>query len=161
MKANVLAVSLLLISPLLSAQSSTPSSNAPAADQDPDQGVITLKQEVRNVVVDVIVTGKHGQPVTSLDKTSFQVLENGVPQTIAFFEQHQADDAQTKPVTQPAAELPRNVHPNVSAAPSDGPLMVLLLDALNTPISDQSYVRAQMLDYLKQIRSEERRVGQE
>lgn len=151
MKANVLAVSLLLISPLLSAQSSTPSSNAPAADQDPDQGVITLKQEVRNVVVDVIVTGKHGQPVTSLDKTSFQVLENGVPQTIAFFEQHQADDAQAKPVTQPAAELPRNVHTNVSAAPSDGPLMVLLLDALNTPISDQSYVRAQMLDYLKQI----------
>lgn len=120
-------------------------------DQALDQNAVTLRQEVRNVVVDVVVTDKHGQPVTSLDKSRFQVLENGVPQEIAFFEQHRSGEAAAKKVAQPAVELPADTHTNVAATPADGPLLVLLLDALNTPISQQSYVHAQILEYLKQI----------
>jgi VWFA-related protein len=147
MKPHLLAVSLLLITPLLSAQSPGPADN----DQAPDQNTVTLRQEVRNVVIDVVVTDKHGQPVTSLDKSLFKVLENGVPQEIAFFEQHRAGEVAAKKVAQPAVELPADTHTNVASTPADGPLLVLLLDALNTPPSQQSYVRAQILDYLKQI----------
>jgi VWFA-related protein len=147
MKASVLAVSILLASTLLPAQAPAPSGIDPA----PDQGTMTLKQEVRNVVVDLVVTGKHGQPVTSLDKASFQVLENGVPQSIAFFEQHQSGTVAPTAAAQPAPTLPANVHTNVTAGPADGPLLVLLLDALNTPAYLQAYVRSQILDYLKEV----------
>ena len=38
---------------------------------------------------------------------------------------------------------------NVPEAPEHGPLMVLLYDALNTPVNDQLYARAEMLEFLK------------
>lgn len=151
MKAHFIAVSLLLAGPFLAAQSSTPSSNASAPDansaSDQDLGSFTLKQEVRNVVIDVTVTDKHGQPVPALDKSKFQIFENGVPQDIAFFEEHEAEEAAP---AQPVPTLPPDTHSNLVTAPA-GPLIVLLLDALNTRPSEQSYVRAQALDYLKQI----------
>jgi VWFA-related protein len=147
MKAHILAVLLLLAAPLLSAQSP----GAAVNDQALDQNTVTLRQEVRNVIIDVVVTDKHGQPVTSLDKTRFTILENGVPQDVAFFEQHKPGEAAARNVAQPAVELPADTHTNMAATPADGPLLVLLLDALNTPVSQQSYVRAQILDYLKQI----------
>lgn len=146
MKARFIAVSLLLAAPLLAAQSSAPTGDANAASYQ-DLSSFTLKQEVRNVVIDVTVTDKHGQPVPALDKSRFQVFENGVAQDIVFFEEHKADE--TAPA-QPAPNLPPDTHSNLVTAPA-GPLIVLLLDALNTRPSEQSYVRAQALDYLKQI----------
>jgi VWFA-related protein len=152
MRGSAFAVSLLLITPMLGAQSVTPAASSQPADQDTiDRGTITLKQEVRNVVVDVVVTDKHGHPVKSLQKGRFEVLENGVPQDIAFFEEHSASDQAAAPARQAAVELPANVHTNVEAAPANGPLMVLLLDALNTRPDQQSYVRAQVIEYLKHL----------
>jgi VWFA-related protein len=148
MKAHSLAFSLLLAAPFLAAQSTAP---APA-DPQPDQNTITLRQEVRNVVVDVVVTDKHGDPVKSLDKAHFQVMENGVAQDVSFFEEHSdADQAANPAAAQPAPELPPDTYTNVETVPGQAPLIVLLLDALNTPLSDQAYVRNQMLDYLKKI----------
>jgi VWFA-related protein len=151
MKAHLLLIPLLLVSPSLLAQSSDPAVNVKSPDPSLDTSVVTLRQEVRNVVVDVIVTDKHGLPITSLDKSSFQVLENGVPQNIEFFEQHSSSDLPPKRPSQTAPTLPADVHSNVAFPPADGPLIVLLLDALNTPASEQAYVRAQILDYLKQV----------
>ena len=145
MRTMAVAISLLLAAPFLAAQSPAP------ADPQPDQSIITLRQEVRNVVVDVIVTDKHGQPMKSLDKAHFQVTENGVAQDVSFFEEHSADNPPASPTAQPAAPLPPDTYTNIETVPSQGPLLVLLLDALNTPLSDQSYVHAQMLEYLKQI----------
>jgi VWFA-related protein len=115
--------------------------------------MITLKQEVRNVIVDVVVTDRHGEPVRSLDKARFQVMENGVPQDISFLEEHSGSDETARPAAQPEPEpnLPPDVHTNVASAPIDGPILVLLLDALNTRIGSQAYVRSQMIDYLKHI----------
>lgn len=123
----------------------------PAANpsQDSQQPAFTLKEEVRNVVVDVVVTDKHGQPVKGLGKAAFQLLENGKPQNIAFFEEHGPDDRTSN--TQPQAQLPPGTYTNVSAAPDGGPLLVLLLDAVNTRFDQQSYVHAQMTEYLKCI----------
>lgn len=41
--------------------------------------------EVRVSSVDVVVTDRQGQPVRGLQKTDFEVLENGVPQPITNF----------------------------------------------------------------------------
>jgi VWFA-related protein len=143
------ATSILLVSTLLSGQSPAPATNA----QMPDQNVMTLKQEVRNVVIDVVVTDKHGKPVKALPKANFQVFENGVPQDIQFLEEHSVEDEAATPAQSAAAlpALPPDVHTNVTSAPSKGPLMAVLLDALNTAPGNQSYVRAQVLEYLKQI----------
>jgi VWFA-related protein len=144
MKTHVLAFSLLLGAPLLPCQATAPES-------DVDQSMVTLKQEVRNVVIDVVATDKHGQPLKSLDKAKFQVMENGVQQEISFFEKHEASADGATPAAPSQPALPPDVFTNVTNGPSGGPLMVLLLDAMNTPISNQAYVRQQMIDYLKQI----------
>jgi len=108
-----------------------------------------LRQTVNNVVIDVVVTDKYGQPVKGLDKARFQVLENGVAQQISFFEEHQAEPAPAAPA--PLPQLPPNVFTNFNPTPDMGPALVLLLDSLNTPTADQAKVRMAMLDYLKQV----------
>ncbi len=104
------------------------------------------------MLLDVVVTDKSGQPIRGLSKERFQLLENGVPQQIAFFEEHQAQPA---PATPPHVfELPPNVYTNIpTTAPNSGPMLILLMDALNTPSADQVKVRLAMLDYLRKIPS--------
>jgi VWFA-related protein len=123
------------------------SGQAVVSGQTLDESTLTLKQEVRNVVIDVVATDKRGEPVTSLPKAAFQVLENGVPQDILFFEEHGPEDLAVRP----APELPSDIHTNVTVAPNAGPLMVLLLDAVNTRPDQQSFVHAEIVDYLRHI----------
>jgi VWFA-related protein len=51
-----------------------------AAQQPP-----TFHEEARLVVLHVTVTDRHGELVTNLDRGSFEVSENGRPQSIALF----------------------------------------------------------------------------
>ena len=99
----------------------------------------------RAVLVDVVVTDSHGNPVSGLRQQDFKLTENGKPKSIVFFEEHKG--AAVVPVEIP--KMPPNVFTNVPIAPQADALNVLLLDALNTPGSDQSYVRAQVLEFLK------------
>lgn len=122
----------------------------PAPPATEPQSSVTLHQTVNNVLIDVVVSDTHGQPVKGLAKTQFQVLENGVPQQISFFEEHQS----APPAASPAhtLQLPPNVYTNFpTTAPDTGPTLVLLMDALNTPSADQAKVRLAMLNYLRQI----------
>jgi VWFA-related protein len=132
---------LSIAAPLLRAQGA-PSANAP-------QSSATIKQTVNNVLVDVVVTDKSGQPVKGLGKQQFQIFENGAPQDIAFFEEHQPEPAPTAPVE--PLKLPPDVYTDFNVTPAAGPAMVLLLDSLNTPTQDQAKVRLAMLDFLKHI----------
>jgi VWFA-related protein len=112
----------------------------------------TIRTTTNNVLLDVVVTDKNGQPVHNLGKDKFQVSENGVAQPIAFFEEHVA--APAPPPIAAALHLPPNIYTNVSTtAPDTGPILVLLMDALNTPTADQTKVRLAMLDYLRKIPS--------
>jgi VWFA-related protein len=118
----------------------------------PNPAQPTIRQTVNNVLLDVVVTDRNGQPIKGLTKERFQLLENGVPQQIAFFEEHQAEPA--LPAPPHVFELPPNVYTNVpSTAPDNGPMLILLMDALNTPSADQVKVRLAMLDYLRKIPS--------
>jgi VWFA-related protein len=144
MRAGLRVLPLLFLVPSLVGQSNS----STAIDKDGQQPTFTLKEEVRNVVVDVVVTNKHGEPVRGLGRSSFQVLENGVPQDVLFFEEHGTEE-RAKAAPQPA--LPPDTYTNVTEAPSGGPLLVLLLDAINTRPDQQSYVHAQVIEYLKGI----------
>jgi Ca-activated chloride channel family protein len=66
-----------------------PSSNGPSSDaaQTPNS---TFKVDVKLVNVFVTVTDDHGAPVGGLTKDNFQLLEDGVPQTISVFDKESA-----------------------------------------------------------------------
>jgi VWFA-related protein len=117
--------------------------------QDPQSSGITLKSSTQIVIVDVVVSGKDGNPVHGLKLSDFTLTENSTPETITHFEEHVAPTpAQlSAPVSQ--VKLPAGVFTNYSPAPTDGPLNVLLLDMLNTPLQDQEFVRKQLIKFLE------------
>jgi VWFA-related protein len=115
----------------------------------PDSGnaATTIKTKVRLVLVDVVVTNGKGDAVTGLHKDDFQILEDGKQQTISTFEEHHgAPPTQIKLPT-----LPSHVYTNFPFTQTADSVNVLLLDALNTPSRDQSYVHSQMIKYLRTI----------
>ncbi len=108
-----------------------------------------FRANARAVLVDVVVTDSHGNPVPGLRQQDFKLTENGKPQSVVFFEEHKG--AEIVPIELP--KMPPNVFTNVPVAPEADALNVLLLDALNTPqTTDQSYVRAQVLEFLKTMK---------
>lgn len=144
---RALKIILLLITPALCAQLNLPIDDS----QLPNPGTVTLKQEVRNAIVDIVATDKHGEPAMFLSQPNFKVYENGVQQDIVYFEKHTESHMFLDASRPPAPQLPPNEFTNIETVPNDEPLMVLLLDAQNTSYADQAYVRNQMLGYLRKI----------
>jgi VWFA-related protein len=150
MKPQALAVSILLIASWLPAQPPAPKAMEPASGNQP--AIPTLQANSHAVVVDIVVTKGKDEPIIALHKEQFQVLEDGKPQPIDFFEEHTA--ASAAPI--PLAKMPPNVYTNVPAAPPGDSVNILLLDSLNTPGADQVYVRQQSLEFLKSMKPETR-----
>jgi len=117
------------------------------ANPDPTQGT-TFRATVRRVLVDVVVTNSKDEPVTALPRDQFQVFEDGHPQTLTSFEEH----AGLPDMTALQAKLPPNTFSNLPLAKAGDAANILLLDALNTQIQDQSYVHVQMIKYIQGIR---------
>ena len=127
-----------------------PAARPQAADsQSADTPAATLKINVRTVLIDVVVTDKDNHAVSGLHKEDFQLLEDGKPQDISFFESNFEASQET-----PAAAghpLPLNTFTNVPAVPPNNAVNVLLMDALNTPEGDQAYVHKEMVRYLATV----------
>jgi len=118
--------------------------------QDGDAPAATLKINARTVLVDVVVTDKSNKPIPGLGKDDFQVLEDGKPQQVTFFEQHFAADSSAADAAT-RASLPPGTFTNVPpVAPSDA-VNLLLMDGLNTPLADQANVHKQMVKYLASL----------
>jgi VWFA-related protein len=116
--------------------------SAPPANQVPAP---TIRVSTHVVLVDVVVIDKQGKPVTGLRQEDFVVQEKGKTQKIAFFTS--AADLQKSA----APELPPGIYSNKPEYRSPGgPVVVLLLDAANTPFKDQAYARQQMLKYVRE-----------
>jgi VWFA-related protein len=123
-------------------------SPAPLAPKSPATSGITLKAGTRIVVVDVVVTDHNQNPVRNLKPSDFTVLEANVPQVISHFEEHDTLKAKALP-PETLPTLPPGTFTNFAPAPPGDSLNILLLDTLNTPMTDQSYVRDQLKKYLK------------
>lgn len=54
--------------------------SSPGTDEIP-----LLKANARAVLVDVVVTDSHGNPVTGLHQQDFKLTENGKPESVVFF----------------------------------------------------------------------------
>jgi VWFA-related protein len=117
-----------------------------AGTDAPESGA-TLRINSRAVLVDVIVTDAHGNPVAGLKQDAFTVTEQGKPQAVSYFEEHKAASAPAGPVTFP--KMPPNVFTNFSPVPQPPMVNVLLLDSLNTRMENQSFVHAQAEHFLE------------
>jgi len=115
---------------------------------DAKEPVSVIKANTHAVVVDVVVTKGSGEAVPALHKEDFQVNEDGKPQTIDFFEEH-TTKALPPSAPPPLPKMPPNVYTNVPSAPESDSVNILLLDSLNTEKQDQSYLRQQILSFLK------------
>jgi len=74
--------------------------------------VPVFETHAQAVVVDVVVTKGSGEAVPALREQDFQVIEDGKPQTIDFFEEHTAKTL--PPGTLPEVpKMPPNVYTNV------------------------------------------------
>jgi len=112
----------------------------------------TLKVNSRAVLVDVIVTDRNGNPVKGLKQEDFKILEDGKPQPVSYFEEHTQEDLARRSQKLEFPALPPNVFSNYSPLPTPPAVNVLLLDALNTPMDDQMWLRRSAQHYLKTLK---------
>ena len=109
----------------------------------------TLRTSTQLVVVDVVVTDKNQHPVHSLKSADFTVLEANQPQAVRNFEEHTALPAAEAAKLPAMPKLPPGIFTNFSPVPEGSAVNVLLLDSLDTPMKDQTFVRDQLLKYVK------------
>src|SRR4051794_14694070 len=123
---------LMVLSPALVAQEFPPTDGDPfiapgAPHQDKPGQPFKLTVNARVVVLDVVVTDKHGMLInrSDLKRGDFAILEDGKPQDIRSFEAPAAHrmPASEKPVVSSAADLKKI---------GDAPVTVLVLDELNS-----------------------------
>ncbi len=130
-------------------QGSDPSSFTVApGDPQADAPSFVIQTTTRRVVVDVVVTGPDGNPVSGLGRQDFTVQENGKPQTVKGFEIHTPEEDRS--ALPPAPEgMPSHTFVNLERTPASGPMTVVLLDFLNTPLDNQAYEIDQIVRFLE------------
>jgi len=136
-------------------KSASPQAAAPAQteEQKPTsvyESATVLKSITRLVVVDVVATDKNGA-VTDLQRDDFTLLENGKEQKVRVFNFQQPRVNASGGASVVPPKLPENVYSNIARYNTGSALNVILLDALNTNLLNQAYVRDQMIRYLEKM----------
>lgn len=135
------------------ASSAQPAPQVQAQEQKPTpvyESATVLKSITRLVVVDVVATDKNGA-VTDLGRDDFTVLEDGKEQKVRVFNFQKPTMNATGGAPVVPRKLPENVYSNIARYSASSALNVVLLDALNTNMPNQAYVREQMIRYLEKM----------
>lgn len=150
----------------LHAQSDTPGSQTQTPTQAPAQAdssalskqpqeppesqgpTLTIRQNVRRVILDVMVRDPDGKPVQGLNADDFSIVEDRQPQRILSFDVYDLEKPSISRGRN-APPLPPDVFLNVPAAPERGPLYVIALDLVNTEMDDQMIARQQILKFIR------------
>src|SRR5258707_10804085 len=141
------------------ASNQTPETASPAAvpaqakEQKPApvyESASVLKSIPRLVVVDVVATDRNGA-ISDLKQDDFSILEDGKEQKIRVFNFQQPHANAPGTMAVAASKPPDNVYSNVARFSASSALNILLLDALNTNLPHQAYVRDQMIRYLEKM----------
>jgi VWFA-related protein len=136
----------------------SPAQDAPAAPPAQQQkpapvyeSATVLKTITRLVVVDVVATDKKGEAAIGLERSDFTLLEDGKEQQIRVFTFQKPIFATAGGAAPSLPKVPDNVYTNIPRYNSNNALNVILLDALNTTLPHQAYVRYQMIKYLEKM----------
>jgi VWFA-related protein len=127
------------------------SSSAPSpAQNDSTKPPFTLKTATHLVLVDVVATDGKGRLVTDLKADDLTVTEDGHSQGIRSFSFQQPAMSNDPPQT-PVAPSPPEMVTNIPRYKKGGIWNVIVLDALNSPMLDQSNTRQQLLKVIDRI----------
>lgn len=112
-----------------------------------------VRTTTRLVQISVIATDKKGDPVADLTPADFVVRDNGHPVKIEIFQK----ETNQLPGN-PPPPLPLDTYTNQFRAMGSVPpsITMLLLDGLNTEITDQGFARQQVIKFLRQIQPQDR-----
>jgi VWFA-related protein len=124
---------------------SHPSNSSPVAAP-------STSSQLNQIVVDVVVTDDHDQPVVGLRQQDFQIVEDDKLQQIRAFGFHAEQPGM---VILDAASLPENTFSNARTSDT-GTVNVILLDELNTAIQDQEAARRELTEYFSRKSPESR-----
>lgn len=116
--------------------------------QKPAPNKPIIHQNVRRVVLDVVVSDPLGKPVSGLSASDFSISEDGKPQPIRSFDVHDFDFISDSLPKRPDS-LPTNTFVNVPSGPERGPLYVLFLDVLDMSADDQPVAREQVMKFIR------------
>lgn len=115
------------------------------------QPAATLSMATREVLLDVVVTDKAGQPVTGLTAADFTVTEEGELQHLTHMEEHHPMSAEDLARLKAVPALPPNTFTNFTPLVNTNASTVILIDALDTRIDAQMELRQQLIAYLKKM----------
>jgi VWFA-related protein len=121
-------------------------------------GQSTIRVTTRLVEVNVIVRDKNG-PLDGLTKDDFTLFDSGKKREIAFFSKNAArGGTRAAPLVTSGAPEPSGNFTNrpAAAAWAQPNVTVVLLDGINTEIRDQLFAKKQCIQFLQQIRPEDR-----
>ncbi len=124
---------------------------APQPEEPTLQQRPTLTITTHEILLDVVVSDHAHSPVTGLKASDFTVTEEGEAQHIASLEEHHPTSAQDLARLNAMPALPPNTFTNYNPVPSSNAYTVILLDAMDTPITAQMYVREQLIAFLKRV----------
>jgi VWFA-related protein len=110
----------------------------------PSTNKTTLHITSRIVYVDVVVRDRAGHIVRGLSQNDFHLMEDGKPQTVAFFADHTNDFSAV-------SAAPANDLNFANVGPVSNSVNIVLFDFLNTASQDQVYARKQMIRFLEAL----------
>jgi VWFA-related protein len=111
-----------------------------------------IRARVPLTIVDVVVADAKGKPVHDLKQSDFTILEDGKEMKPASFDEHRTNQAAPAMPTQVEQKLPPNTFTNTTPAPpAAGPINILLIDSLDTPIATQTILQQRMIDFVNKL----------
>ncbi len=116
-----------------------------AKPKEKENADIKFTTRAELVLIPTVVTDKSGKHITGLTKADFTVLENGVEQKIATFEEVNSDPHR---LSRPSN--PNEFSNSLAGGASNRRITLMVLDLINTPIMDQGNARRDLLKYLTQ-----------
>jgi VWFA-related protein len=123
---------------------------AAAAQTDEPQATATLQVTAREVVMDIVALDAKGHSVRGLSASDFRIVEDGVPQKIRSVSEHRAMTAEEIAKVSPVA-MPPNTFTNFARPGNTNSVNVIVIDALDTPLPAQMYLRQQLIAFMKTV----------
>ncbi len=139
----------------------------PSLAQEKPEVETSLKTKSTSVLVDVVVRDRHGNPLKGLKSSDFQILEDGVPQKITYFQSWEERLQQSTPNageprenetsgTNAADSTPAGPIPP-QAQPLKGSFTALVFDRLSG--TSLKYARDAAIEYVSEVASPDARIG--
>lgn len=111
-----------------------------------NQGGYVFHSNTREVLTDVTVTDKHGNPIDGLSRSAFHMFDNGNPQQLESFEEHAGT-----PASVAATSAAPNVFSNAYLQHLPPSINAILIDTTTIDIVDQMVLNQELTRFVNAL----------